>query len=149
MSIEEQVNEGIKNAMKAQDKIRLETLRKINKYIIEAKTASAAIAQLPDEDLLKIIQKLSKQGQESANIYKDQGRNDLYEYEAAQVAILNEFLPKQLTEEELTIALKKIIADCGATSAKEMGKVMGIASKELAGKADGKVISAAVKELLS
>ena len=148
MTLEEQINEGIKHAMKAQDKVRLETLRNVKKYMIEAKTATIGMAQLPDADVLKIIQKLSKQGQESAQIYKEQGRADLYEYEAAQVAVLNDFLPKPLTEEELKTALKKIMADCGATSAKDMGKVMGIASKELAGKADGKVISATVKELL-
>jgi len=148
MSLEEQINEGIKFAMKTQDKVRLDTLRNIKKYILEAKTAGTSVAQLPDADVMKIIQKLSKQGQESAHIYKEQGRADLYEYEAAQVAILNEFLPEQLTEEALTQILKKIITDCGATSVKEMGKVMGIASKELSGKADGKVISAKVKELL-
>ena len=149
MSLEVQINGGIQSAMKAQDKVRLETLRNIKKYIIEAKTATTGMEQLPDADVLKIIQKLAKQGQESAAIYKEQGRPDLYEYEAAQVAILNEFLPKQLEGEELAVALKKIIADCGATSVKEMGKVMGIASKELAGRADGKAISAMVKELLN
>jgi uncharacterized protein YqeY len=149
MSLEVQINGGIQSAMKAQDKVRLETLRNIKKYIIEAKTATIGMEQLPDADVLKIIQKLAKQGQESADIYKEQGRADLYEYEAAQVAILNEFLPKQLTGEELAMELKKIIADCGATSVKEMGKVMGIASKELAGRADGKAISAMVKELLN
>ena len=148
MSFEEQINEGIKNAMKVQDKVRLETLRNVKKYILEAKTAGTGVAQLPDSDVLKIIQKLAKQGQESASIYKEKNRNDLYEYESAQVAVLNEFLPQQFTEEELATALKKIIADCGASSLKEMGKVMAIASKGLAGKADGKAISAMVKELL-
>ena len=148
MNMEEQVNEGIKLAMKAQDKVRLETLRNIKKVILEAKTAGTSVTLLSDADVIKIIQKLAKQGQESAHIYKEQGRTDLYEYEAAQVVILNEFLPKQLTDFELTEALKKIITDCGATSAKEMGKVMGIASRELAGKADGKIILAKVKELL-
>jgi len=149
MSLEEQINESIKSAMKAQEKVRLETLRNVKKYILEAKTAGAGIDHLSDSEVLKIIQKLAKQGQESASIYKEQGRSDLYEYESAQVAILHEFLPKQFTPEELVDTLKKIIADCGATSAKEMGKVMGIASKELAGKADGKVISATVRELLA
>ena len=148
MSFEEQINEGIKYAMKAQDKVRLETLRNVKKFIIEAKTAGAGIAQLPDADVLKVIQKLTKQGQESASIYKEQGRDDLYAYESAQVAILNDFLPKQLTEEALTTVLQKIISDCGAASAKDMGKVMGVATKELAGKAAGKMISAKVKELL-
>ena len=148
MSLEEEINEGIKSAMKAQNKVRLETLRNVKKYILEAKTAGTGIDQLPDAEVLKIIQKLAKQGQESATIYKEQGRSDLFEYEAAQVAILHEYLPKQLTQEELVDTLQKIIADCGATSAKEMGRVMGIASKELAGVADGKVISATVRELL-
>ena len=98
---------------------------------------------------MKIIQKLAKQGRESAEIYKNQGREDLYAHEMAQVEVLNEFLPKQLSEEELRTALKAIIEKVGATSAKEMGKVMGVASKELAGVADGKAISAMVKELLS
>ena len=98
---------------------------------------------------MKIIQKLAKQGRESAEIYKNQGREDLYAHEMAQVEVLNEFLPKQLSEEELRTALKVIIEKVGATSAKEMGKVMGVASKELAGVADGKAISAMVKELLS
>jgi len=148
MSFEEQINEGIKHAMKAQDKVRLETLRLVKKFIIEAKTAGTGVAQLPDADVLKIIQKLAKQGQESASIYKEQGRDDLYTYESDQVAVLNEFLPKQLTEEALTTVLQKIITDCGATSAKDMGKVMGVAAKELSGKAEGKLISAKVKELL-
>ena len=98
---------------------------------------------------MKINQKLAKQGRESAEIYKNQGREDLYAHEMAQVEVLNEFLPKQLSEEELRTALKVIIEKVGATSAKEMGKVMGVASKELAGVADGKAISAMVKELLS
>ena len=149
MSFEEQINEGIKSAMKAQDKVRLETLRNVKKSILEAKTAGTGVAQLPDSDVLKIIQKLAKQGQESASIYKEQKRNDLYEYESAQIAVLHEFLPKQFTPEELAVALKKIIVDCGAASVKEMGKVMAIASKELAGKADGRAISAMIKELLS
>ena len=148
MNLEVEINEGIKSAMKTQDKVRLETLRNIKKYIIEAKTAGAGIDHLPDSEVLKIIQKLAKQGQESANIYKEQGRNDLFEYEAKQVAVMNEYLPKQLSREELTSAITKIISQCGATSVKEMGKVMAIASKELAGKADGKMISSMVKELL-
>ena len=98
---------------------------------------------------MKIIQKLAKQGRESAEIYKNQGREDLYAHEMAQVEVLSEFLPKQLSEEELRVALKAIIEKVGATSSKEMGKVMGVASKELAGVADGKTISTIVKELLS
>ena len=148
MTIEEKVNEGIKNAMKAHDKIRLETMRNIKKVILEAKTRPGANDQIDDAECIKLIQKLAKQGKESAEIYKQQGREDLYEQESGQVAVLEEILPKQLTETELTEALQAIIAEVGATSAKEMGKVMGVATKRLAGLADGKVISAKVKELL-
>ena len=111
--------------------------------------SAGASEQIADSESVKIIQKLAKQGRESAEIYKNQGREDLYAHEMAQVEVLNEFLPKQLSEEELRTALKVIIEKVGATSAKEMGKVMGVASKELAGVADGKAISAMVKELLS
>ena len=138
MTIEEQVSKGIMAAMKAKDTIRLEVLRNIKKVFIEAKSVAGAPEEIADSDSVKIIQKLAKQG-----------REDLYEHEMAQVNILNEFLPKQLTEEELRTALKAIVEKVGATSAKEMGKVMGVASKELAGLADGKAISAIVKELLS
>lgn len=148
MTIEEQVNEGIKNAMKARDKVRLETMRNIKKVILEAKTRPGANDQIDDAECIKLIQKLAKQGKESAEIYKQQGREDLYEQESAQVVVLEEFLPKQLTETELTEALKEIIASIGATSPQDMGKVMGIATKKLAGLADGKAISAKVKELL-
>ncbi|HJF72541.1 MAG TPA: GatB/YqeY domain-containing protein [Butyricimonas virosa] len=149
MTIEEQVSKGIMAAMKAKDTIRLEVLRNIKKVFIEAKSVAGASEQIADSESVKIIQKLAKQGRESAEIYKNQGREDLYAHEMAQVEVLNEFLPKQLSEEELRTALKVIIEKVGATSAKEMGKVMGVASKELAGVADGKAISAMVKELLS
>ena len=144
MTIEEQVNDGIKNAMKAHDKVRLETMRNIKKVILEAKTRPGANDRIDDAECIKLIQKLAKQGKESAEIYRQQGREDLYE----QVAVLEEFLPKQLDEAELTEALKAIIAEVGASSAKDMGKVMGTATKKLAGLADGKAISAKVKELL-
>ena len=149
MDLFDQVSEDIKNAMKAKDKVALETLRNIKKVFIEAKSVAGAPDQIADSESVKIIQKLAKQGRESAEIYKSQGREDLYSHEMAQVEVLNEFLPKQLSEEELRTALKAIIEKVGATSAKEMGKVMGVASKELAGVADGKAISAIVKELLS
>lgn len=148
MTIEEQVNDGIKNAMKAHDKIRLETMRNIKKVILEAKTKPGAGDQIDDAECIKLIQKLAKQGKESAAIYKQQGREDLYEQESGQVAVLEEFLPKQLTDDELTAALKEIIAAVGATSPQDMGKVMGAATKKLAGLADGRAISAKVKELL-
>ena len=148
MTIEEQVNDGIKNAMKAHDKVRLETMRNIKKVILEAKTRPGANDRIDDAECIKLIQKLSKQGKESAEIYRQQGREDLYEQESGQVAVLEEFLPKQLDEAELTEALKAIIAEVCASSAKDMGKVMGTATKKLAGLADGKAISAKVKELL-
>ena len=148
MTIEEQVNDGIKKAMKAHDKVRLETMRNIKKVILEAKTRPGANDRIDDAECIKLIQKLAKQGKESAEIYRQQGREDLYEQESGQVAVLEEFLPKQLDEAELTEALKAIIAEVGASSAKDMGKVMGTATKKLAGLADGKAISAKVKELL-
>lgn len=148
MTIEEQVSEGIKSAMKAKDKVRLETLRNIKKVILEAKTRPGAGDQIDDAECIKIIQKLAKQGKESAEIYKEQGRDDLYGQESAQVAVLEEFLPNQLSDEELTAALKEIIASTGASTPQDMGKVMGVATKKLAGLADGKAISAKVKELL-
>ncbi len=149
MTIEEQVNEGIKNAMKAHDKVRLETMRNIKKVILEAKTRPGAGDQIDDTECIKLIQKLAKQGKESAEIYKQQGREDLYMQESGQVAVLEEFLPKQLNDAELTTALKEIIVSVGASSPQDMGKVMGVATKKLDGLADGKAISAKVKELLA
>lgn len=149
MTIEERVSKGIMAAMKAKDTIRLEVLRNIKKVILEAKSAPGAPSELPDSDCVKMIQKLAKQGNDAAGIYKEQGREDLYVHEIAQVEILNEFLPKPLSDEELAAALKAIIERVGAVSAKDMGKVMGVATKELAGVADGKAISAKVRELLA
>lgn len=148
MSLEKQISTGIMEAMKAKNPVRLSALRNVKKYIIESKTAGPEIAELPDADVMKIIAKLAKQGTDSAAIYVEQHRQDLADEELAQVAVLQEFLPKQLSAEELTEAVRAIIAEVGATSMKEMGKVMGVASKRLAGQADGKEISAKVKELL-
>lgn len=148
MSLEQQISKGIMEAMKAKESVRLQTLRNIKKYIIEAKTAGTEIAELPDADVVKIIAKLAKQGSDSAGIYRQQNRADLAEEELAQVAVMQEFLPRQLSPEELTEAVRAVIAEVGATSVKEMGKVMGVASKRLAGQADGKDISAKVRELL-
>lgn len=135
--------------MKAKDKVALETLRNVKKVFLEAKTAPGANDTLTDADALKLLQKLVKQGKDSASIYVGQGRQDLADAELAQVAVLEKYLPKQMTTEELEAELKKIIAEVGATSAKEMGKVMGVASKALAGKAEGRAISEAVKRLLA
>lgn len=148
MSLEQQISKGIMEAMKAKEPVRLQTLRNIKKYIIEAKTAGTEIAELPDADVVKIIAKLAKQGSDSAEIYRQQNRADLAEEELAQVAVMQEFLPRQLSPEELTEAVRAVIAEVGATSVKEMGKVMGVASKRLTGQADGKDISAKVRELL-
>ena len=136
-------------AMKAKDTVRLSALRNAKKYIIEAKTAGPEIAELSDADVLKIISKLAKQGQDSAAIFQEQNRQDLAQEELAQVAVYQEFLPKQLTAEELTAEIRALIAETGASSMRDMGKVMGLATKRLAGRADGKEISAKVKELLA
>lgn len=149
MDLFDKVSEDIKNAMKAKDKVALETLRNVKKVFLEAKTAPGANDTLTDADALKLLQKLVKQGKDSASIYVGQGRQDLADAELAQVAVLEKYLPKQMTPEELEAELKKIIAEVGATSAKDMGKVMGVASKALAGKAEGRAISEAVKRLLA
>ncbi|MDD6892352.1 MAG: GatB/YqeY domain-containing protein [Bacteroidales bacterium] len=148
MALFEQISNDIKEAMKAKDKVRLETLRNIKKCFLEAKTAPGANDTLTDDAALKIMQKLVKQGKDSAAVYAGQGRADLAEAELAQVQVIETYLPQQLSAEELEIRLRDIIARVGATSAKEMGKVMGVASKELAGLAEGRAISAKVKELL-
>ncbi len=149
MNLEESISEGIKEAMKSKDAIRRDILRSVKKYIIEFKTSGTNHEDITDADVLKIITKLAKQGIDSAEVYKTQGREDLCEYEMAQVAVLKEFLPAQMSDVELTEAVKAIIEKVGASSMKDMGKVMGIASKELAGKADGKDVSNKVKELLA
>ena len=149
MTLFNQIREDIKSAMKARDKVRLETLRNIKKVFLEAKTAPGANDTLTDADALKIISKLAKQGKETATTYTQAGRQDLADAELAQVVVLESYLPKQLSQEEIEAEVKKIIAEVGATSMKEMGKVMGTASKQLAGKADGRVISEIVKKLLA
>lgn len=149
MNLFDKVSGDIKTAMLARDKVRLEALRDIKKEFLEAKTAKGGDGELSDDAALKILAKMVKQRKESASIYTEQNREDLAGEELAQAAIIEEYLPKQLSEEELTAALKEIIARVGATSAKEMGKVMGTATKELAGKAEGKAISAKVRELLA
>lgn len=145
----DQISNDIKEAMKARDKVRLEALRNIKKVFIEAKTAPGANDTLEDAQALKILQKLAKQGHDSADLYTSQNRPDLAEEEMAQVNVIESYLPKQMSEEEIEAVVKEIIAQTGAQSMKEMGKVMGIASKQLAGKADGKNISEIVKKLLA
>lgn len=149
MALFEQVSNDIKEAMKARDKVRLETLRNIKKVFLEAKTAPGANDTLDDADALKLLQKLAKQGHESADTYTQQNRADLAEEEMAQVRVIEEYLPKPLSEEEIEAQVKDIIAQTGAQGMKDMGKVMGMASKQMAGKADGRVISTIVKRLLA
>ena len=149
MDLFEKVSEDIKNAMKAKDKVALETLRNVKKFFLEAKTAPGANDILTDADALKIMQKLVKQVKDSATIYQQQGRQDLADAELAQVAVIEKYLPKQMSVEELEVELKAIIAQVGASGPKDMGKVMGVASKALAGKAEGRAISETVKRLLS
>ena len=149
MDLFEKVSEDIKNAMKAKDKVALETLRNVKKCFLEAKTAPGANDTLTDADALKIMQKLVKQGKDSAGVYAGQGRQDLADAELAQVAVIERYLPKQMSAEELENVLKEIIAQVGAAGPKDMGKVMGVASKSLAGKAEGRAISEAVKRLLN
>ena len=148
MILSDKINNDLIVAMKAREKEKLEALRNIKKVIIEAKSSKGAGSELDDDEVLKIISKLAKQGSESATIYKQQGRNDLYEQEMFQVAVFKKYLPAKLSDEELTNSIKAIIAETGAASIKDMGKVMGLASKKLAGLADGKDISVKVKDLL-
>ena len=149
MALFEQVSNDIKEAMKARDKVRLDTLRNIKKVFLEAKTAPGANDLLEDADALKILQKLAKQGREAAVAFVQQGRQDLADEELAQVRVIDEYLPQPLTEAEIEQTVKNIIAQTGVSSIKEMGKVMGLASKQMAGRAEGGAISAVVKRLLS
>ena len=148
MEMFDRISNDIKEAMKAKDKVRLETLRNIKKVFLEAKTAPGANDTLTDDAAMKIMQKLVKQGKDSATLYNEQGRADLAEAELAQVAVIETYLPKQMSAEELEVALKAIITEVGAEGPKDMGKVMGTATKKLAGLAEGRAISAKVKELL-
>lgn len=149
MALFDKISEDIKSAMKARDKVRLETLRNIKKVFLEAKTAPGSDGELKDDAALKIIQKLAKQGKETAKTYTDNNRQDLADEELAQVKVLEEYLPKQLSEAEIEAKVKEIISSTGASSMKDMGKVMGTATKQLAGQADGKIIAAIVKKLLA
>lgn len=148
MTLFDQIGEDIKSAMKAREKEKLEALRNAKKVMLEERAAKGAGSELTDDESLKIIQKLVKQGKDSAEIYKTQNRPDLCEQEMLQVQALESYLPRQLTPGEIGVKVAAIIEQTGATSIKDMGKVMGMASKEMAGKADGKVIAAKVKELL-
>ncbi len=148
MSLSDRINEDLKAAMKAREKEKLEALRSIKKVMIEARAAKGAGSELSDPEVLTIIQKLAKQGRDSAALYKQQARTDLHDQEVAQVRVFETYLPAQLTDEELTAAIKSIIIKTASSSMKDMRKVMGLASKELAGKADNKDIAAKVKSML-
>lgn len=149
MALLETITEEIKKAMLAKNKVRLEALRGIKKELLEAKTAKGASDELSDEAATAILQKMVKQRKDSADIYAAQNRPDLAEPELEQMKVIQEYLPTQMTPEELENEVKLIIAETGATSMKEMGKVMGLATKRLAGKTEGRAISEMVKKLLS
>jgi len=148
MALFDTISEDIKAAMLAKDKIRLEALRGAKKEFLEAKTAKGSDGDLSDDAAVKILQKMVKQRKESATIYKEQNRPDLAEKELAEVEVLENYLPKQLSSEELEVSIKGIIAQVGATSIKDMGKVMSAATQALAGKTEGRLISEKVKQLL-
>ena len=148
MNFSDKLTEDIKIAMKAKDKIALEALRAIKKELIEAKSAKGSSGEVSEEVAVKIMQKMVKQRNDVAAIYEKEGRAELAEKELAEVKVISKYLPEPMTTEEIEAAVKEIIAETGATSMKEMGKVMGIATKKLAGKADGGEISKIVRGLL-
>ncbi|TRZ44353.1 GatB/YqeY domain-containing protein [Robertkochia solimangrovi] len=149
MSLQDQVMTEMKAAMKSKDTVALEALRAVKSELLLAKTNAATKDGLSEDEEIKLLQKLVKQRKESATVFSEQGREDLAEPELAQAAVIEKFLPEQLSEEEIEAVVAAIIAETGADSMKDMGKVMGLASKQLAGKADGKTISNIVKAKLS
>ena len=149
MSLEQKIMNDLKTAMLAKDEKSLRSLRAIKAAILLAKTSEGASGELKEEDETKLLQKLVKQRKDSLEIYQQQNRADLAQKEQEEIEVIEKFLPKQLSAEELKAEVSKIISSVGATSPADMGKVMGVATKQLAGKADGKTISALVKELLS
>lgn len=149
MALFDQISDDIKKAMLARNAVRLEALRGIKKEFLEAKTAKGSDGTLSDERATQILAKMIKQRRESAQIYTEQNRPELAEAELAQAAVIEEYMPRQLSQEELEARLREIIAQVGATSPRDMGKVMGVATKALAGAADGRAISATVKALLT
>lgn len=149
MTLFDQISEDIKKAMLAKDRVALDALRGAKKEFLEAKTAKGSDGDLKDEQAVRILQKMIKQRKESAEMYSQAGRQELADNEMAQVKVIEQYLPKQMSEEELTAALQLIIQQVGAQGPQDMGKVMGTATKQLAGKAEGKAISMKVKELLN
>jgi uncharacterized protein YqeY len=148
MTLFEQISEDIKKAMLAKDKVALDALRGIKKEFLEAKTAKGGDGELHDDKALQILQKMVKQRKESAEMFTNAGRAELAADEMAQCKVIEQYLPAMLSEEELTVVLREIIAQVGATGPQDMGKVMGVATKQLAGKAEGKAINLKVRELL-
>ncbi|MDE6230992.1 MAG: GatB/YqeY domain-containing protein [Muribaculaceae bacterium] len=149
MNLFDQISEDIKKAMLAREKVRLEALRGAKKEFLEAKTAKGANGELSDDAAMKILVKMVKQRKESARIYEENSRPELAENELAEAAVLEEYLPKQLSAEELEAEIRAIIAETGATGPREMGKVMGVATKRLAGRAEGRAVSETVKSILN
>jgi Uncharacterized conserved protein len=149
MGLFEKVSDDIKAAMLAKEKVKLEALRGIKKEFLEAKTAKGSDGELTDEQAVKILQKMVKQRKDSASIYTEQSRPELAENELAEAQVIEAYLPQQMSDEELTAAIQAIVAQVGATGPKEMGKIMGVASKQLAGKAEGRLISEKVKSILN
>ncbi len=149
MNLFDTINEAMKQAMKNRDRVRLEALKGIKKEFLEAKTAPGANGELPDDKATAILVKMAKQRKESASIYKENGREELAAGELAELVVIEEYLPKALSPEELETEIRAIIAETGATSPKEMGKVMGVATKRLAGRAEGGQISALVRQILA
>lgn len=147
MTFEERINEALKEAMKAKDEATKRGLREIKAQILLAKTDGSG-AEIDEEREIQILQKMAKQRRDSLSIYVEQDRNDLADKEREELAVIERFLPKQLDADELTVILTALIAELGATSPKDMGKVMGAATKQLAGKADGKLVAEIVKKLL-
>ena len=149
MSLQQEVMEKMKQAMKAKDKVALESLRAVKSEILLAQTKSGASEELTADEEIKLLQKLVKQRRDSAALYNEQGRSDLVEPELAQLEVISQFLPEQMSDDALKKVISEIIAKVGATSMKDMGKVMGMVSKQLAGQADGKAISMIVKKTLA
>ena len=149
MTLFDQISEDIKKAMLARNKAELEALRGIKKELLEAKTSKEANGEVTDELAIKIIQKMAKQGKDTAQVFASQNRQDLADEYLGQVAVYEKYLPKMMSEDELSAAVKEIIASVGATSPKDMGKVMGFINKKYAGQIDGSVVAKFVKEKLS
>lgn len=149
MDLFERISEDIKKAMLAREKVRLEALRGVKKEFLEARTAKGANGELPDETAVKIMVKMVKQRKESARIYQDNNRPELADNELAEAAVIEEYLPRQLSAEELEAEIRAVMAETGASSPKDMGKVMGVATRRLAGRAEGRLVSETVKRLLN